>query len=402
MTAPSEVAAIQEVAAQFFRLQMAGSWAPRYLAERGFGPAVQDQWQAGYAPAGRQALTRQLRGAGYRDAQIMAAGLARRSRYGELSDVFRDRVMFPIRSPRGTVIGFTGRAPEHAAAGVPRYLNSPATVLYDKGRALFGLWQALPALARGAVPVIVEGPLDVIAVAAATRGRYAPVAPCGTALTARRVCLLAEMGDLRATGVLVGFDGDDAGQRAAARAYPLLRPHAGRIHMADFPAGHDPAQILREHGPAALAQALASRLRPLSDLLVDAQIARWEHWLGSAEARIGALRAIAPLIAGLPPRDVARQVARLAERLGLDHPAVTEAVTDALTAHIRAEPSPAGCGGDQAGLPGSRAAAVAVSGQDCPHRVPAGTAEAAAPVLPPRPGPLAGAGRLLRGSRVAG
>src|SRR5215470_6177918 len=98
---------------------MAGSWAPAYLARRGFGPAVQQRWHAGYAPASRQALTRHLRAAGYRDALIVAAGLARRSRYGELSDVFRDRVMFPICSPRGAVIGFIGRARQDAGAAVP-------------------------------------------------------------------------------------------------------------------------------------------------------------------------------------------------------------------------------------------------------------------------------------------
>ena len=350
--------AIHEIAARFYREQLAASWAPGYLAGRGFSPAVQQHWHAGYAPAGRQALTRHLRAAGYRDPLIVAAGLARRSRHGELSDVFRDRVMFPIRTPRGTVAGFIGRAGEHAGAGVPRYLNSPATVLYDKGRALFGLWEARPALAHGAVPVITEGPLDAIAIAAAGCGDYAPVAPCGTALTSHQVSVLNQAARLRATGVLVAFDSDEAGQRAAVRAYSLLRRHAGRIGAVIFPAGQDPAQILSDRGPGVLAEMLASHVVPLADLVIDAQVAGWEPGLRFAEAQIAALRAVAPVVAGLALRDVPRQAARLAERLGLDHAIVTEAVTDGLTDLIRAGTHPGVIHGSQAELPGIRPAAV--------------------------------------------
>src|SRR5260370_28912747 len=241
-----EFVAIHEVAARFYREQLAASWAPGYLAGRGFSPAVQQHWHAGYAPAGRQALTRHLRAAGYRDALIVAAGLARRSRYGELSDVFRDRVMFPIRTPPAAIVAFIGRAGEHAAAGLPRYLNSPATVLYDKGQALFGLREARPALAQGAVPVIVEGPLDVIAVACCGHGDYAPVAPCGTALTARQVTALNQVTNLGPTGVLAGFAAAEPGQPAAVRAYPLLRPHTDQINTRTLPPGQDPAHVLRE------------------------------------------------------------------------------------------------------------------------------------------------------------
>lgn len=396
-----DVMAIHEVAARFYREQLAASWAPGYLAGRGFSPAVQQHWHAGYAPAGRQALTRHLRAAGYRDALIVAAGLARRSRYGELSDVFRDRVMFPIRTPRGTVAGFIGRAGEHATAGVPKYLNSPATVLYDKGRALFGLWQARPALAQGAVPVIVEGPVDAIAIAATGCGDHAPVAPCGTALTSHQVSALSQVADLSATGVLVAFDGDEAGQRAAVKAYPVLHPHADRIDAVAFPAGHDPAQILHDHGPAALAQMLAGRVIPLADRVIDAQVARWESGLGFAEGRIAALRAIAAVVAGLAPRDVPRQVARLAGRLELDHRTVTEAVTDALTTLIQAGTDTGPARRHQGQLPGIRPSAVTASRQD-------------SPLLPfpgrPQPATLAGHRRtpaivdqrVLRGSRVAG
>jgi DNA primase len=212
---------------------------------------------------------------------------------------------------------------------VPRYLNSPGTVLYRKSGTLFGLAEAGPAAVAGGVPVITEGPLDVIAVATAGGGRYAPVAPCGCALTGGQVAALADVCDLGARGVLVAFDADLAGRLAAVRAYHLLCPVAGRIGAVVLPPGTDPAQVLYEHGPAGLAQVLAAGRVPL-DLVVNAELAEWKRSLRYAEGRVGALRAIAPVIAAMPPPDVARQVSRLAARLGLDHATVTQAVTGAL------------------------------------------------------------------------
>ena len=179
--------------------------------------------------------------------------------------------------------------------------------------------------------MITEGPLDAIAIAIASEtSRYAPVALCGIVLTARQVSALAGACDLNATGVLVAFDGDAPGQRAAARAYQLLRPHASRIEAVALHPGGDPAQLLRASGPAALASALACRRHPLADLAVDAAIEKWSRWLTFAEGRVAALRCAAPIIAALPPPEVGRQVARIAARLDLDHATVTEAVTDAL------------------------------------------------------------------------
>ncbi len=323
--------ALHFYATRFFQSQLAGSWVPDYLTGRGFGRNVQDLWQVGYAPAGRDALTRRLRSAGFPDSLIVAGGLARQSPRGGLADTFRDRAILPIRAPDGNVIAFIGRAPEHAGPDVPKYLNSPATLIYRKGDALFGRLRAQSALEARAMPVIAEGPFDVMAIAVAGRHRYAPAAPCGTALTAHQVEVLNQACDLGETGVLVAFDADAAGQRAAIRAYRLLRPVTDRIAAVTFAAGTDPAQILRDHGAAGLAATLDRRRRPLADLVVDAATGNWTPRLPFAEGQIGALRAIAPVIAAMPPRDVARQVARLAQRLGLDHAMVTEAVTDALT-----------------------------------------------------------------------
>jgi len=325
-----DLLAVHDIAARFYQQRLPGSWAQDYLRHRGFGDGVQERWQAGYAPAAWDALTRHLRQAACQDALILAAGLARRSRRGTLIDTFRDRVMLPVRAANGRIVAFTGRAGGHAGSAVPRYLNSPGTAVYSKSRILFGLAEAGNALAAGAVPVIAEGPLDVLAVASAGAGRYAPVAPCGTALTAGHVAALDRACDLGSTGVLVAFDADLAGRRAAVSAYHLLGPAAGRVGAVAFPPGTDPAQVLRERGPAGLADVLERRRMPLADLVVNAEIVRWKRWLAYDEGRIGALRAIAPVIAAMPPPDVARQVSRLAARLRLDSAAVTEAVTSAL------------------------------------------------------------------------
>ena len=312
-------------AARFFAARLAASWVPGYLAGRGFGEQELRPWTVGYAPAGWHALADFLRDLGYSDAAIQAAGLARRTRPGTLVDFFRDRAMFGIRWPDGTLAGFTGRA--RPGGTQPVYLNSRTTSLYRKGSLLFGLYEGRRALAAGARPVLVEGPLDAIAVSAA--GRYAGVSPCGTALTPAQVTLLARTSDLRRAGVVVAFDADRAGRRAAVRAYHLLRGVTGHAVTLVLPAGQDPAGFRREHGGRELARRLDASV-PLADLVVDEAVAPFERGLVFLDGKFAALHAAAPLIAGLPSGQVARQVARLAGRLGLNYAEVTDAVTSAL------------------------------------------------------------------------
>jgi DNA primase len=401
----SDHARIHEVAAQFFHSHMPGSWVPGYLARRGLTAAIQDSWHAGYAPAEWDALSRHLQAADYTDTVIEATGLARRSRRGTLIDTFRDRAMLPIRTADGTIVAFIGRAAEHAGHGTPKYLNSPATSHYSKSEILFGLWEGRDAFKNGARPVIVEGPLDAIAVTTAGHGRYAGVAPCGTALTAGHAAVLDHAADLRTAGISVAFDPDQAGQRAAIRACHLLCPLTDKLGAVILPAGQDPAHILASSGPAALARTLARQARPLPDLVTDAVARHWSARLCYAEGQIAALRAAAPLIAALPPAHVARQVGRLAAILQLDHATVTEAVTDALTALTSSQPSNP-CHqttAHQAGLRGQRPAAVRAAGHDSPHSsqqaIDHATATAPAPVQNKR----AGTGQpQLTGRRISG
>ena len=237
--------------------------------------------------------------------------------------MFRDRAMFPVRSVDGTVAGFIGRAPP---GGEPAYLNTATTELYHKGSLLFGLYEGSAALAAGARPVLVEGPLDAIAVSCAGR---VGVAPCGTALTATQVELLGWA--CRSTGVIVAFDADRAGRAAAVRAYPLLRTITDDLWTVSLPTGSDPAEVLRTQGADGLDAVLGSSLLPLPDLVVDARLAEFSRWLEFADGTFAALRAVAPVIADLPPDQVARQVARVATRLGCTYAEVTEAVTSRLS-----------------------------------------------------------------------
>jgi DNA primase len=237
--------------------------------------------------------------------------------------------MLPIRSADGTVVAFIGRAAHGAGADVPKYLNSPGTGLYDKSTVLFGLREAREALGSGARPVIVEGPLDAVAVTAAG-GRYAGVAPCGTALTTEHLAALDAVVDLGLAGVTVAFDGDKAGRNAAVRAYHLLIGFSSEVAAVVLPPGQDPAQVLERQGSDELAAVLGERIRPLADLVVDAELDKWSRWLRYAEGQINALHAVAPVIAAMPVAHVARQVGRVAERLDLSHTIVTGAVCDAL------------------------------------------------------------------------
>ncbi len=162
------------------------------LDERGVPAAAVAGYQLGYAPPGWTALADHLRGRGWTDPQLLAAGVAMTTSRGTVVDRFRDRIMFPVHHPAGgRVIAFIGRALD-AAEGTPKYLNSPDTALYRKGEVLYGAG-AQPtreALTAGARPVLVEGALDAIAVTTASAGAYAGIAPSGTALTAAQVAAL--------------------------------------------------------------------------------------------------------------------------------------------------------------------------------------------------------------------
>ena len=307
-------------AERFYLAQLAGSWVPAYLRNRGITAAAMGEWHLGYAPRGWTALTSYLRSRGHHDDAIQAAGLARVSSRGTLIDHFRNRVMLPVHDEHGNLAGFIGRARPGTDPAVPKYLNGPATIRYQKGDLLFGLHQARASLARGATPVIVEGPFDAIAVTAADPDRFAGLAPCGTALTSRQAAALGRAADLRSTAILVAFDDDPAGRKAAVRAHDILRAIGGRLQSVTL-GGKDPAEILQTADAAALRAILEGRVQPLSAVVIDAHLDPWERRLQDIDGPLLAMRSVATVIAGLIPPDSAaaiRQITQNRELLTLD------------------------------------------------------------------------------------
>jgi len=236
-----------------------GRKAREYLTSRGLDGHTIERFGFGYAPEARNALKKAL--SQYPDAMLVEAGLlisvdpeTSSGRAKEPYDRFRGRLTLPIQDVRGRVIAFGGRILESGKTDAPKYLNSPDTPLFDKGRTLYNLHRAGPASRKGERIVVVEGYMDVIALAAA--GIEEAVAPMGTALTERQIELLWRVADVP----ILCFDGDAAGQRAAmraaARALPLLRPgHSlAFVHM---PAGLDPDDLVRKDGRAAMDRLLA-------------------------------------------------------------------------------------------------------------------------------------------------
>ncbi|GAA1574471.1 hypothetical protein GCM10009678_66480 [Actinomadura kijaniata] len=314
----------------FFQTQRQNSWVPGYLAVRGFPDDVHHFWETGYAPKAGQALVAHLRALGFTDAVLEEAGLVRRAD-GTLSALFIDRLILPLREADGTVVGFIGRRSD--AARGPKYLNTPATSVFQKSQTLFGLFEGRDRLAAGARPLIVEGPLDVLAVHSAQPDGYVALAPCGTALTADHLEQLARHAPLDQVGIVLAFDGDSAGQRAVRRCWSLLREVSGPVEAVVLPEGQDPADLLRHGGAKLVLDSLHSVVQ-LADLVVDAEVARAGGKLDLAERRLAALHATANLIARMSPGQAARQVARVAAATGLPPAEVTHAVATAVSPNV--------------------------------------------------------------------
>ncbi|MCK5927201.1 MAG: relaxase domain-containing protein [Nocardioides sp.] len=277
---------INDMAQAFFETRFAASWGRDYLTGRfGIDLAGDERFRPGQAPAGWTKLVDHLRGRGVSDTEMLVTGVATEASTGRLIDRFRDRTTFPVIH-RGEVLGFVGRRrPELTdddKAG-PKYLNTADTPLFHKGAQLFGVVDEL--IAEGAVPVIVEGPMDAVAVTIASAGLYVGVAPMGTALTHEQAAQLAAVG----RDPIVATDADLAGQVAAERDFWMLTPHGLDPGFARFPDGLDPADLLAQHGPAALTAAVASgqpAFRSLGDQLLTERLDN----LASEQARVAAMR----------------------------------------------------------------------------------------------------------------
>jgi DNA primase len=292
-------------AAEHYRRQLKAS--PRavdYLKGRGLSGEIAAQFGLGYAPDGWRGLASVF--PSYDDPLLEESGMvivqgdddtneADRKRY----DRFRDRIMFPIRSVQGEVIGFGGRVLDK---GEPKYLNSPETPVFSKGRELYGLHEARTALRQRGYALVVEGYMDVVALAQSGFGNA--VATLGTACTAEHVQKLFRFTD----SVVFSFDGDAAGRRAAGRALEASLPHATDTRSVRFlflPTEHDPDSYVREFGAEAF-EACVTAAVPLSRQI--AEVAGAGHDLDTAEGRAHMLANAKPLWQALPDGALKRQM----------------------------------------------------------------------------------------------
>ncbi|WP_375173363.1 DNA primase [Pseudooceanicola sp.] len=259
------LADVMEMAVRHYRMMLgsgAATGARAYLEKRGLSRETQERFEIGFAPEGWQGLWDHLRGKDVPEQMILAAGLAKASDRGNKPyDVFRNRIMFPIRDARGRCIAFGARAmdPNDKA----KYLNSPETELFDKGRSLYNHGPAREAVGKGNPLIVAEGYMDVIALAAAGFG--GAVAPLGTAITENQLAMLWAV----SPEPIVALDGDKAGLRAAQRLMHLALPlmEAGKsLRFALLPEGQDPDDLIKAKGAGAM-QEVIDRAFPLVDLL---------------------------------------------------------------------------------------------------------------------------------------
>ncbi len=266
----TQLVAVMEQAVQFYRLQLktgAAADVRAYLTRRGLTEAALDRWDIGFAPAGWDGLREALKARGVSNDLMVKAGLLKLSDKGrDPYDTFRYRIMFPIRDIRGRAIAFGGRAMD--PADTAKYLNSPETVLFDKGRSLFNHQRAREAVGKGHPLIVAEGYMDVIALYEA--GFEGAVAPLGTAVTEDQLRLLWRM----SPEPVLMLDGDTAGQRAALRVVDLSLPllEAGQsVRFAVLPGGLDPDDLIRAKGAAAM-RAVIEAAQPMVHLMWQREI----------------------------------------------------------------------------------------------------------------------------------
>ncbi|MCJ1712591.1 DNA primase [Microbacterium sp. M1A1_1b] len=325
--------AANEAALQFYVAQLTTPQAEparRFLGERGFDPAAAQHFGVGFAPKSFDVLRDHLRGQGFTIEEIVSAGLVSqgdRSPY----DRFRGRLMWPIRDVTSATIGFGARRLLEDDKG-PKYLNTPETPIYHKSHVLYGIDLARRDISKQKQVVIVEGYTDVMACHLA--GVTTAVATCGTSFGVDHIKALRPMlgdvsgGDPNANGeVVFTFDPDEAGQRAASRAFAEEQRFAAQTYVAVAPGGLDPCDLRLARGDDAIRR-LVTNKRPMFEFMIRRTLDG--HDLETVEGRVSALRSAAPVLAGIRDRSLTQGYVReLAGWLGMDMGEVRRAVEGA-------------------------------------------------------------------------
>ena len=317
------------VAQEFYAAYLLSAPAARagrdFMRARGFDGAVATRFGVGFAPRGGEELARHLRGKGFSEDEVTLAGLVGRGSRG-LYDRFRGRLVWPIRDITGDVVGFGARRIFPDDRIEAKYLNTSETPIYKKSTVLYGLDSAKKAIAASRSAVVVEGYTDVMACHLA--GVETAVATCGTAFGVEHIKILRRImrdeADLAPARVIFTFDGDRAGQAAAMKAFKEDQRWASQSFVAVAPGGQDPCELRLNEGEDAV-RALVEDAVPMFEFAVRTTISRFD--LDSAEGRVEALRAAAPIIAGIRDEALRPEYTRtVAGWLGVEVEQVSDAV----------------------------------------------------------------------------
>ncbi len=326
-----------------------------FMRARDFDSKVARRFGVGFAPRGGDDLVRHLLGKGFTDDELVTAGLAGRGSRG-LYDRFRGRLVWPIRDITGDTVGFGARRLFDDDRIEAKYLNTSESPIYKKSTVLYGLDLAKRRIAADRQAVVVEGYTDVMACHLA--GVETAVATCGTAFGAEHIKVLRRLirdePGLAPAKVIFTFDGDAAGQKAALRAFGDDQKWASQSFVAVERSGKDPCELRQEAGDLAV-QALVEDAAPMFEFVVRTTIARFD--LGTAEGRIQALRAVAPVVATIRDRSLRPEYAReVAGWLGLEgEPVAAEVARAGRTSSEEARGGSSGRSGGLGGPPGGGA-----------------------------------------------
>ena len=342
----SRLVAANALAATFFQEQLNTSPDAAHgrdlLTKRGFDKNACQTFGVGYAPDSWDSLTKYLRAAGYTIEELELAGLSKMGERGPI-DKFRNRLTWPIRDISGDVVGFGARklASDEEDQG-PKYLNTSETPIYKKSQVLYGLDMAKKEIAKKRQVVIVEGYTDVMA--AQLAGITTAVATCGTAFGAEHIRIIRRLlmdDDAFRGEVIFTFDGDAAGQKAAMRAFSEDQKFVTQTFVAVEPDGLDPCDLRQIKGDLALRDLIAKRV-PLFEFAIRTELKL--HNLTTAEGRVNALNATAPLVAQIRDKSLRPEYSRLlAGWLGIEVEIVTSAVSQGAR---RSAPAPAAAQGE--------------------------------------------------------
>ncbi|WP_396278046.1 DNA primase [Glutamicibacter creatinolyticus] len=318
-----------KVAEEFFRTQLGteeAATARDFLTGRGFDAQAANQFSVGYAPKGWDGLLKHLRSKGFRDEELKLTGMFSEGNRG-LYDRFRGRLTWPIRDLAGATIGFGARKLYEDDQG-PKYLNTPETQLYKKSQVLYGIDLAKKRISKNRQIVVVEGYTDVMA--CHLSGIDTAVATCGTAFGTDHIKIARRLLQDDGTGgeVIFTFDGDEAGQKAALRAFEEDQRFIAQTYVCVEPTGADPCDLRVNRGDEAVRELIELK-RPLFEFAIRAELKKFN--LNTVEGRVQALRKTAPIVGQIRDSAIRPAYAReLAGWLGMDNEDVNRAVQAAI------------------------------------------------------------------------